>query len=189
MFFPWCHGAGACKPPSEWSGAPSLAVIEAEVNDSKMPVLSSAITMALLWLVHWASNKEGLDGCCSCQWFYVCTYERWVIMSSIVMIKDSWLYIFVSSTDEWTSVTSSPLTKSDAIPSGIHWGSIEFPNDWIIADEVGFISIQAIHSLLGGDWNHGLGLWLSILIGNDNTNIYQLGLEHDFYDFPFSWEW
>ncbi|CAL1166432.1 unnamed protein product [Cladocopium goreaui] len=43
---------GACKPPSEWSGAPSLAVIEADANDSKMPVLSGAITMALLWLVH-----------------------------------------------------------------------------------------------------------------------------------------
>lgn len=42
---------GACKPPSEWSGAPSLAVIEADANDSKMPVLSGAITMALLWLV------------------------------------------------------------------------------------------------------------------------------------------
>jgi hypothetical protein len=52
IFFPWLV-SGACKAPSEWSGAPSLAVIEAEVNDSKMPVLSGAIIItALLWLVH-----------------------------------------------------------------------------------------------------------------------------------------
>ena len=63
IFFPWLV-SGACKAPSEWSGAPSLAVIEAEVNDSKMPVLSGAIIItALLWLVHWASFR-GLDGCC-----------------------------------------------------------------------------------------------------------------------------
>ena len=41
---------GACKAPSEWSGAPSLASIEAEADDSKTPALSGAITMALLLL-------------------------------------------------------------------------------------------------------------------------------------------
>ena len=46
---------GACKAPSEWSGAPSLASIEAEADDSKTPALSGAITMALLLLAwHWA---------------------------------------------------------------------------------------------------------------------------------------
>jgi len=43
---------GACKPPSEWSGAPSLETIKADASDSTSPVLSSAITAALLWLVH-----------------------------------------------------------------------------------------------------------------------------------------
>ena len=41
---------GACKAPSEWSGAPSLASIEAAADDSKTPALSGAITMALLLL-------------------------------------------------------------------------------------------------------------------------------------------
>ena len=45
---------GACKAPSEWSGAPSLASIEAEAaeadDSTTLSALSGAITMALLLL-------------------------------------------------------------------------------------------------------------------------------------------
>ena len=61
-WFPPARG-GACKPASEWSGAPSLETIEADANDSKMPVLSSAIAVALLWAWHWAKKRGWMAGC------------------------------------------------------------------------------------------------------------------------------